>query len=397
MSWTPPILPSPLEFDTDRLSLRVWQDRHRAAFAAMNRDPEVMQHFPALLTAEQTDAGIDAARAQFAGRGWANWAVEVRAAASAAHGSADLSGAEGGRFIGFVGLSVPRHTLPFSPCVEIGWRLQRDAWGHGYATEAARACLRVAFETLGLDEVVSFTTRANLRSRAVMERIGLHNAHQDFEHPAVPEGHPQRLHVLYRISRAQWRAQGRAQQANAHPGPTDGSPTASPEAARCHIVPVSEALAASYRECLDVVAREQRFLAQIEALPLERIQGFVRQSVADDAVQFFAVDGDRVVGWADVFPGWAHAVRHVGSLGMGVLPGYRGQGLGRQLLQACIDKARAQGLTRIELEARADNLGAIRLYEQLGFRHEALKRQAMRFQGRYFDAVQMSLLLEDPT
>ena len=143
------------------------------------------------------------------------------------------------------------------------------------------------------------------------------------------------------------------------------------------------------------MAREQRFLAQIEAMPPERIAGFVRQSVADDAVQFFAVDGDTVVGWADVFPAWAHAVRHVGSLGMGVLPAYRGQGLGRRLLQACIDKARARGITRIELEARADNAAAIRLYEHLGFQHESLKRRAMRFGGRYFDAVQMSLLLDE--
>lgn len=383
MTRTPPVLPAPLEFDTERLSLRVWQDRHRAPFAAMNGDPEVMRHFPALLTPEQSNAGIDAARAAFAERGWSNWAVELR--------QPDL--ASGGRFIGFVGLSVPRQPLPFSPCVEIGWRLQRDAWGQGYATEAAQACLRVAFETLGLDEVVSFTARTNLRSMAVMERIGLSRTEQDFEHPAVPEGHPLRPHVLYRITRADWRGR----QAMAATGTEGGRAAAAAPITRCRIVPVSEALAASYRECLDVVAREQRFLAQIEALPLERIQGFVRQSVADDAVQFFAVDGDRVVGWADVFPGWAHAVRHVGSLGMGVLPAYRGQGLGRQLLQACIDKARAQGLTRIELEARADNLRALRLYEQLGFRHEALKRQALRFHGRYFDAVQMSLLLEDPT
>lgn len=158
------------------------------------------------------------------------------------------------------------------------------------------------------------------------------------------------------------------------------------------IVPVAEHLAASYRQCLDMVAREKRYLAQIEALPLERIEGFVKESVATDAVQFMAVDGKQVVGWADIFPSWAHAVAHCGSLGMGLLPEYRGRGIGRQLLQACIAKARAKGITRIELEVRADNTRAIGLYKALGFEVEAIKRQAMRFDGVYYDALQMSLL-----
>jgi ribosomal protein S18 acetylase RimI-like enzyme len=158
------------------------------------------------------------------------------------------------------------------------------------------------------------------------------------------------------------------------------------------IVPVQAALAASYRECLDIVARERRYLAQTEALPLDRIAGFVCDSVANDAIQFFAVDGERVVGWADIFPAWAHAVLHCGSLGMGVHPAYRRQGLGRRLLAACIEKAWRKGLTRIELEARADNTAAIALYEKLGFEHEAVKPMAMRFDGVYFSAVQMRLL-----
>lgn len=158
------------------------------------------------------------------------------------------------------------------------------------------------------------------------------------------------------------------------------------------IVAVAEHHASSYRECLDRVAREKRYLAQTEALPLERIAGFVRQSVADDAIQFFAVDGDRVVGWADIFPKWAQAVSHCGVLGMGIHPDHRRQGLGLRLLSACIDKAWRKGLTRIELEARSDNTAAIALYEKVGFRHEALKAQAMRFDGVYHDAVQMRLL-----
>jgi ribosomal protein S18 acetylase RimI-like enzyme len=157
------------------------------------------------------------------------------------------------------------------------------------------------------------------------------------------------------------------------------------------IVPIAESHAAGFRDCLDTVAREKRYLAQIEALPLERMEGFVRDSVRDDAVQFVALAAkDRVVGWADVFPEWAHAVRHVGTLGMGVHPDWRGRGIGRRLLQACLDKAAAKGLTRIVLEVRADNAAAIALYGQLGFEVEARQRDAMRFDGVYFDALRMS-------
>lgn len=160
------------------------------------------------------------------------------------------------------------------------------------------------------------------------------------------------------------------------------------------IVPVAPGHAAGYRACLDAVAREKKYLAQIAALPLERIQGFIRQNVASNAAQFMALDGETVVGWCDILPGWAHAVQHCGILGMGVAAAYRGRGIGRRLLAACIGKARANGITRIELEARADNAPAIALYERMGFVHEARKRNALRFEGVYYDAVQMCLLQE---
>jgi RimJ/RimL family protein N-acetyltransferase len=163
------------------------------------------------------------------------------------------------------------------------------------------------------------------------------------------------------------------------------------------IVPIAESHAESYRACLDVVARERKYLAQVEALPLERIRAFVRESIAADAAQFVAADGGTVVGWADIFPEWADAVRHCGTLGMGLLPPYRGQGIGRRLLAACIDKAQAKGITRIELAARADNARAIALYERMGFVHEALKRRAMRFDGVDYDAAQMCLLAPFPS
>ena len=158
------------------------------------------------------------------------------------------------------------------------------------------------------------------------------------------------------------------------------------------IVPISEDHAESFRACLDTVARERRYLAQIEAPPLERIRAFVRESIDSDAVQFVAIEEGRVVGWADIFPAWAPAVAHCGTLGMGVLPAYRGQGIGKRLLQACIAKAWTQGITRIELAARSDNTRAIRLYESLGFEHEGIRRHAMRFDGVYHDAAQMRLL-----
>ena len=179
-----------IELRTERLLLRRWRDSDREPFAAMNMDPVVMEFFPALGTRASSDATIDAWNAQFDAQGWSNWAAEVRAT---------------GEFIGFIGLSVPKRVLPFSPCVEIGWRLARAHWGRGFATEGARAALRLGFERLALAEIVSFTTLANRRSRAVMERIGLRDMHRDFEHPGVPEGSPLRPHCLYKITRDQWR------------------------------------------------------------------------------------------------------------------------------------------------------------------------------------------------
>ncbi len=182
--------PMPLTLNTARLLLRPWRDSDRAPFAALNADPEVMEFFPALKSREQSDASIDLWTAQFAERGWSNWAVELR---------------DSGAFIGFIGLSVPRRQLPFSPCVEIGWRLARAHWGQGVATEGARAALAAGFEQLGLAEIVSFTALTNLRSRAVMERLGMRSdSAEDFDHPALPEGHALRRHCLYRLTREDW-------------------------------------------------------------------------------------------------------------------------------------------------------------------------------------------------
>ena len=182
-------MPHAIEVETPRLRLRQWRDSDREPCAALNADPLVMEFFPAPQDRAASDAMVDAWREQIETRGWSNWAVEARAT---------------GEFLGFIGLSVPKRALPFSPCVEVGWRLARAHWSQGYATEGARAALRVGFERIGLAEIVSFTALLNVRSRAVMERIGMRDAKQDFEHPAVPEGHRLRPHCLYRITRDEW-------------------------------------------------------------------------------------------------------------------------------------------------------------------------------------------------
>lgn len=182
---------APIELETERLRLRRWRDADRAPFAALNADPVVMEFFPAPQSREASDASIDLWQAQLDQQGWSNWACEL---------------VEGGDFIGFVGLTVPRRALPCSPCVEVGWRLARRFWGRGLASEAALAALAAGFERIGLTEIVSFTALANVRSRAVMERIGMEDAHADFEHPGVPEGHALRRHCLYRIDRPRFEA-----------------------------------------------------------------------------------------------------------------------------------------------------------------------------------------------
>ena len=172
---------------TDRLALRQWREADLEPFAELNADPEVMRYFPAPLTRAESDAHAERSRARIAERGWGLWAVEVVGEVP---------------FIGFIGLAEPRFEAHFTPAVEIGWRLAREHWGHGYAVEGARAAVAYGFGELGLDEIVSFTTTANERSRRVMERLGMtHDAADDFEHPLLAPGHPLRPHVLYRLPR----------------------------------------------------------------------------------------------------------------------------------------------------------------------------------------------------
>jgi RimJ/RimL family protein N-acetyltransferase len=175
---------------TSRLLLRDWKDSDREPFAALNADPRVMQFMPKCLSAEESDSLIDRIQAHFREHGFGLLAAELR---------------ETGAFIGYIGLAVPRFAAKFTPCVEIGWRLSAEHWNRGLATEGARAVLGHAFEALKLDELVSFTVPANRASRRVMEKLAMsHHPSEDFDHPNLPEGHPLRRHVLYRIHRSFW-------------------------------------------------------------------------------------------------------------------------------------------------------------------------------------------------
>jgi ribosomal-protein-alanine N-acetyltransferase len=183
------------ELSTARLLLRRWREADHEPFALLNADQVVMEYFPARLDRAASDDLIAKFEAGFDQRGYGLWALEVRAT---------------GEFVGFTGLEIPSFEAHFTPAVEVGWRLARSAWGQGYATEAARASLAFGFETAGLKEIVSFTSMANMRSRAVMERIGMtHDPGDDFDHPGLPGAAHLRRHVLYRISVRDWRSLGR--------------------------------------------------------------------------------------------------------------------------------------------------------------------------------------------
>jgi RimJ/RimL family protein N-acetyltransferase len=174
-----------MEIVTPRLLLRRWIPADREPFARMNADPAVMNFFPSTLTKEDSDGAFDRIQAHFEEHGFGLLAVEVPGEAA---------------FIGFIGLAVPRFHTYFTPCVEIGWRLARSYHGRGLATEGAQAVVTHAFGPLGLREIVSFTTAANLPSRRVMEKIGMTRSERDgFDHPGIPEGHAFRRHVLYRL------------------------------------------------------------------------------------------------------------------------------------------------------------------------------------------------------
>ena len=171
---------------TGRLILRRWRDSDREPFSRVNADARVMEFMPARLSRPESDALVDRIEQHFHDHGFGLFAAELR---------------EDNSFIGFVGVAVPHFHAHFTPCVEIGWRLSADYWGRGLATEGAREVVSYAFSELKLNALVSFTVPANLRSCRVMDKLGMiHDPADDFDHPNLPEEHPLRRHVLYRLS-----------------------------------------------------------------------------------------------------------------------------------------------------------------------------------------------------
>lgn len=178
---------------TERLMLRNWQEEDLEPFAAINQDPRVMEYFPNILSIEEVAAFIAKTCAHIERHGFGFFACALR---------------ETNELIGFVGLNIPSFEASFTPCVEVGWRLAFKHWGKGYATEAARKSLQIGFEQYDLEEIVAFTVPQNLRSRHVMERIGMqHDPAGDFYHTRFPKEHPLSLHVLYRIRKKQYELQ----------------------------------------------------------------------------------------------------------------------------------------------------------------------------------------------
>lgn len=179
------------EMQTDRLLLRQWKEEDRQPFSALNNDPLVMRYFPRTFTQAESDRFIDEQIKHLSLNDWGAWAVECL---------------ETGEFIGFVGFSRP---APWHPCagnIDVGWRLGRRFWGHGYATEAARQALQVGFESIGFDQVVAFTSRCNLPSLSVMRKIGMQLDAEGFLHPRIENENPLRDHAVYRLSRTEWQA-----------------------------------------------------------------------------------------------------------------------------------------------------------------------------------------------
>ncbi len=181
--------------ETERLYLRQWQASDFAIFAAMNADPEVMKYFPKLLSAKVSDIIANKCQQLIADNGWGFWALSLKEGSE-----------KNDAFIGFVGLNQTHADMSFAPCVEIAWRLRKEFWGQGYATEAARASLDFAFSELALEEVVAFTAVINKRSQLLMKRIRMTDTQNNFYHPALESNHLLAEHVLYNLTREQWQS-----------------------------------------------------------------------------------------------------------------------------------------------------------------------------------------------
>lgn len=177
--------------ETERLNLRQWQQDDYAEFAKLTSNAEVMKYFPSTLTTKQSDKGVERCKSSIKDKGFGFWAAELK---------------QSNEFIGFIGISDPGDGYPFSPCIEIGWRLAQRFWGKGYASEGAKASLEFAFNKLGLNEIISMTPVLNINSKKVMQRIGMQDSKQNFIHPKLIKTNELAEHVLYKITSEQWQA-----------------------------------------------------------------------------------------------------------------------------------------------------------------------------------------------
>jgi RimJ/RimL family protein N-acetyltransferase len=325
---------------TDRLLLRRWLPADREPFAAMNADPEVVAHLPGALAREASDALAARIEAHFEEHGFGLWAVEIPGVTP---------------FAGFAGLSIPGFQARFTPCVEIGWRLAAPLWGRGYATEAARAALAFGFETLRLGEIVSFTASGNHRSRRVMEKIGMgREPADDFDHPALPEGHPLRRHVLYRITRA-------------------GAP------ARADAIGIRAAGPGDLAFLREMLFEAAFWRADRPRPSLE--DGLARPDLArlmqawgrpGDAAFVAETQAGRRAGaawlrfWSAADHSYGFVAPEVPELGLAVRPESRRRGVGERLLRALLAHAAQAGIRRISLSVEPEN-PALRLYQRVGF------------------------------
>jgi RimJ/RimL family protein N-acetyltransferase len=179
---------------TERLVLRPWTQSDLEPMAAMNADSRVMEYFPGIKSRAESEKEMESLQEHIEKYGWGFWAASLR---------------ETGQWIGLIGLKHVSIAAHFTPAIEVGWRLSQPFWGKGFATEGARASLQYGFEVLKVPEIVSYAPTQNIPSRRVMERIGMrHDPKDDFDHPRLPEGHPLRRHVLYRLKRAEWKVLG---------------------------------------------------------------------------------------------------------------------------------------------------------------------------------------------
>ena len=171
--------------ETPRLILRDWLESDNEPYIALNADPQVMEFLPSVLTREQTLAQIDRIAGAIAENGYGFFAAERK---------------DSGQFIGFTGLNYVTFEGDFTPCTEIGWRLSRESWGQGFATEASKACLEFGFDKLGLNDIYAFTAVGNSRSENVMKKIGMVKM-GTFDHPLVADDSFLKKHLLYRVGR----------------------------------------------------------------------------------------------------------------------------------------------------------------------------------------------------